>query len=102
MDEKSVNDTDSGEWEVELINGYLALGATFVGDAAYQHRVDTCRTCPKFGKVRLPFGTLVEGCTVCGCPTATKPKVDRYFHPIKFKNITVDCPEGRWPVITNL
>ena len=87
---------DNDPWQLKIINGYLALGATFVGDDEYEARVEICKTCPLFGNVRLPGGLVVEGCTDCGCPTATKPKVRKYYNPLKFKTITVDCPKGHW------
>lgn len=40
---------------------------------------EACRGCEKFGIVEPEDGIKMEGCTVCGCPSATKPHYLTYF-----------------------
>lgn len=79
-----------------VINWYLSAGGVMVSDEHYQARLDICKPCPKAGEVSLPFGLKTPGCTECGCSFATKPRVDRYMHPLEFKIKTVSCPLNKW------
>lgn len=101
MGAKSPDDTGSDNWIETLINGYLSIGAVFVTDDQYNERIEVCSGCPHKGFVDLPLVQSVPGCTLCGCPLSTKPKVRSYFHPIELRKITVDCPDGRWPELAN-
>lgn len=96
MEGKSPAVTTSASWQEDIINGYLEFGATFVSEEEYQRRLSICKKCPKFGLVTLPGGRRVDGCTECGCPATTKPRVLKYFNPLKLKTIKVDCPDELW------
>lgn len=88
-------------WETDLINGYLAVGGKFVSEDHYKQRRSICEGCPRFGKVRLPFVETM-GCLECGCPVSTKPRVYKYFNPLRLRVVTVECPLGKWADIDNL
>lgn len=59
-------------------------------------RLDICRNCPLLGEVEPLPGLVVEGCTACGCPSATKPYMLTYFSPSKLSVTNTECahPDG--------
>ena len=59
---------------MEQLGDMLRLGAEEVTQEEYERRVEICRACPHLGQVRPVPLLEVEGCTICGCPTATKPR----------------------------
>lgn len=85
----------------ETINWYLENFGELVSDEQYERRLTICKSCPFLGRVNVG-GHDLEGCTKCGCPTSTKPKVKHYFNPRKFKKITVECPIGKWADVDQL
>lgn len=86
----------SDSWAVDAINYYLSVFAEMATEEQYEERVKICRGCEFSGMVSVP-GAMVEGCTKCGCPTETKPKVVKYFNPAKMRIVKAECPVGKWP-----
>lgn len=87
----------------EAIQFYLKFGGSLVTEEQYQERVAICKACPKFGKVSIILINGVaqtDGCTECGCPTATKPRAYKYFSFYKPGMVKAECPEQLWPVIS--
>jgi len=92
-------DSEEEELAVRLISWYLKIGAVMVSEEEYERRVEICRGCDRWGTVELPglSGVVrVAGCEECGCPTSTKPRVDRFFNPKTLKREEVKCPLGKW------
>ena len=90
------------------INFYLLCGGSLVSQENYEARLEVCRSCPHFGdvKIELPLKTLTApGCTLCGCPSSTKPRAKNYFHPKRLKMVKIICPDkegNKWePVDQN-
>ncbi len=82
----------SDKWVTESINRMVALGGERVSEAEYLERVEICKNCEFWGKVSpLPFIEL-DGCTLCGCPTETKPRFKNYFSVSKLKIVDAECP----------
>lgn len=79
-------------WVTGAINRMVAMGGEKVTEAEYNQRVEICKGCDKWGKVRpLPMLEL-DGCTLCGCPTATKPRFRKYFSVTRMKIVEAECP----------
>jgi hypothetical protein len=85
---------------------YLLLGGSFVSEEQYAARLGVCAGCPRKGMVSVPVPVVsgltlraaeMRGCTVCGCPFATKPRVREYRGISGMK--TVECPEGKWRTV---
>jgi len=58
------------------------------GDA----RVKICHGCDRFGKVLAEVGLETEGCTICRCPSVTKPYMETYWSLTKGKIVKAVCP----------
>jgi hypothetical protein len=57
----------------KLIEFALAGGKSATKEH-YEARLEICKACPHYGQVQ-PIPMLhMDGCTLCGCPAATKPK----------------------------
>jgi len=86
---------------MEAINAGVALGGQQVTEKHYHARVDVCMDCPNWGHVPLP-GTggfkVTAGCKICKCPTATKPRWEKYFSFHKLRIVEAKCPDkiNRW------
>lgn len=76
----------------DAINAGVALGGEQVSEAVYQARLEVCRGCDKAGTVYPLPGLKMQGCTICGCPFATKPRWEKYFSAAKLRIITAECP----------
>lgn len=71
---------------------FVRSGGKPVDKDQAEARIQICKGCPMFGKVQPKEGLIMDGCTVCGCPSATKPYYETYFR-IKGKereNLTLD------------
>ena len=85
----------------DAINGVLKFGGTLVDESEYQRRVEICKGCDKFGTVNA-LGFKMDGCIICGCPTATKPRYETYFSWAKLQIIKAVCPHengNKWAVV---
>ena len=88
--------TDSDRtWATDIINWYLANAGELVEEELFLARASQCINCPHYGLVEIP-GKNVNGCTLCGCPTETKARVNKYFNPFRMRREIVTCPEGKW------
>jgi len=88
----------------EIINKGLQFGGEQVIKEHYNERVAICQKCPKGGVVSI-LGHNMEGCTICKCPFATKPRWKKYFSFIQLKIIPATCPhpEGnKWEVVDDI
>lgn len=99
-------DSDSEEsWVEEFINYALKFGAELVEEDHYKARAEICNSCPYQGEVFLSNMTAkkVIGCTICQCPTKTKPKYKKYFSFAKLRIIEASCPDqvDRWEQVDN-
>lgn len=88
--------SDNEPWAIEAINYYLSVFAVMATEEQYKERVNICKGCKFFGVVEIP-GAVVDGCTICGCPVATKPRVVKYFNPAKLRIVKAECPMELWP-----
>jgi len=75
----------------ELIAGIILAGGTLVGKAEHDRRAEICNGCERRGTVDV-LGAKFEGCTLCGCPFATK--LWAKWHPLD--GGTVKCPAKKW------
>ena len=67
--------TSVKEWAFTKMFNFVRAGAKLVKKEQYQARIDICKKCPRFGIVEPIDGIKLEGCTECGCPAITKPKI---------------------------
>lgn len=89
-------------WVTDAINIGVSLGGKKVSEDHYLARVAICKGCDFWGSVDLPIpgksGT-VPGCIKCRCPTATKPRWEKYFSAEKLSIVKAECPDGLWAKI---
>ena len=90
------------EFVSSTINNMVSLGGDIVTPQEYLRRLNICNGCDRQGEVEpVPFVKMF-GCTVCKCPSATKPRFKTYFSLKQFKIILATCPhpiEGdKWKV----
>ena len=80
----------------EVLAEIVKKGGELVEPEIAQKRIDICRGCDKVGEVEpIPF-IKMEGCTICGCPLATKPHMKNVID-IKTLSLTVvECPLKKW------
>lgn len=86
------------EFQINAIGEVLRAGGDVVSPEHYAERIKICVNCPNAGKVRpLPW-LKTEGCTLCGCPFATKPKTVTHFDKDQKKIVKTTCPDvvNRW------
>ena len=100
--------TDSDKWIEQVINKGLKFGGTMVTEEHYQERVKICKGCPDYGMVRVPNMeggipkiSKTPGCTRCGCPTATKPRWEKYFSWLELRIKKAECPDQKWQEVDN-
>lgn len=80
----------------------IKKGGKLVPVQQAEARIEVCRGCSLSGMVEPLPGLVVEGCTECGCPFATKPYMFNYLSPSQGKIVLIECPhpEGnKWEVI---
>jgi hypothetical protein len=91
----------SAEFINAAINGVVEMGGTLVSEGEYERRVKICESCENYGPVKIAvFETI--GCTLCGCPIATKPRYDTYYSYRKLKTIKAECPHkngNKWAIV---
>lgn len=61
------------EWRDEKFRMLLDTGSNRVTDEHAFARIEICISCEKYGIVEPLPGMIMHGCTLCGCPSATKP-----------------------------
>lgn len=86
-------------WAMEIINTGLKFGGKQIREDHYQARKAICDECPNQSLVKLvDRNKHVPGCSLCGCPTQTKPRWEEYFSWTKFRIIKAKCPDkiDRW------
>lgn len=93
--------THSDKIVTDTLNWYLKNFGTMVPMDQYLARLDVCAQCPELGKVTV-INIEMDGCTKCGCPSETKPRVKHYFNPKKMKKVKVTCPLGKWAEVDQL
>jgi len=59
-------------WAARKILNAVLVGAKTVPLDQAEARKAICRKCPYIGTVEPVYGIAMEGCTICGCPLATK------------------------------
>lgn len=93
--------TGLDNWVINMINTGLRYGGEQVTEDHYQARADICKGCDYIGEVLLPDFSKVQGCTLCGCPTQTKPRWRKYFSFKELKIVEAVCPDtpNRWAEI---
>ena len=62
-----------------VFRDFVRCGGVAAKKEHAEARIEICRACPMFGIVEPKEGVKMEGCTVCGCPAATKPWYLSYF-----------------------
>ena len=78
------------------LEGVILSGGSLVSNDQYLDRISVCSGCPFKGEVTpLPLLTF-NGCTKCGCPFSTKPKMKTYFSLKRLKMVKAECPEQKW------
>lgn len=80
----------------------IKKGGKLVAEEHKEARLAICQGCTLLGQVEPLPGLVVEGCTACGCPSATKPFMLNYFSPTQGHMVTVECahPDGsKWEEI---
>lgn len=113
------------KWRAEKLSKIIKKNGSLVSKEQAYDRIDICKSCPHFGKVNPDFFGEVDGCTICGCPSMTKPYMktmmrvkDNVGNPIKalelletmaFSSLNKDhyeeeiirCPDevNRWEVV---
>ena len=82
------------KWAMAKIMEASFAGAVLVSKEQYDARLEICEGCPHKGKVEPLPKMLMDGCTLCGCPFATKPKyfsipraADKEGTPLSFEEI---------------
>lgn len=87
-----------GTFISETILGIIKLDGKLVDLHHSSERITRCKTLEN-GKPCRYAGTVtplpllkMDGCTVCGCPFATKPKTYSYFSMEEGKIILTTCP----------
>jgi len=88
---------------VDCINKTVELGGSLVSDEEYNRRIKICKSCDFHNIVKVA-GQKMEGCMLCGCPTATKPRYETYFSLAKFKIIKAECPHksgDKWAIVAD-
>ena len=94
------------EYAAWAIRQYTKIWGKMAPEKLVQARLKICGGCSKAGKVQVPLPQIkagwpalaeLDGCTECGCPFATKPRVLRYFNPAAMKVQTAKCPLDKWP-----
>lgn len=93
--------TPSDKLVTDTLNWYLKNFGKMVPTDQYLDRLDVCAGCPKLGTVTVA-GIDMKGCTECGCPSETKPRVKHYWNPVKMKKIKVECRLGKWAEVDRL
>lgn len=94
----AVENTALDNFVVSTINKMVALGGTKVSQEVYQKRLEVCSGCEHYGKVEpLPY-IVLDGCTICGCPSATKPNFETNFSLSRMKVVKTICPDkvNKW------
>ena len=74
-----------------MLTDIIRAGGSLVSERVYSERMAICQQCPNKGTVKV-VGVEFDGCTVCGCPFATKLRVD--WHALDGGK--VKCPQGKW------
>lgn len=93
-----VENTALDNFVISTINKMVALGGTKVSEEVYQKRLEVCRACVHYGEVQpLPY-VVLDGCTICGCPSATKPRFETNFSLSRMKVVKTECPDkvNKW------
>lgn len=89
------------EWAKTTLYETIKKGGKLVPQEQGDARVEVCKGCEKYGKVEPLPGIISDGCTVCGCPSDTKPYMLNYI-TLTGKKL-IECPhptEGnKWKVI---
>ncbi len=67
------------EFVKKQFRDFVKCGGVPVSKENAEARINICKGCDKFGKVEPKKGLIMDGCTVCKCPTATKPYYKTYF-----------------------
>lgn len=65
------------EWVLNTLFDFAQVGGVAAHPEQAKQRAELCRSnvCGHYGDVRpTPFAPVFKGCTLCGCPTATKTK----------------------------
>ena len=83
--------TTLDDFIANCINTAVELGGTLVSEAEYERRVLICEGC-EFHKNVSVAGFEMKGCSICKCPTATKPRYEKYFSLKKLKIVKAVCP----------
>ena len=86
-------------WAKERLYKLRMAGGELVDSETAKKRLDVCNSCEFKGVVEIPvIGITDIGCTVCGCPFATKPLMKTYFDMEKMEFIIAKCPleVNRW------
>jgi hypothetical protein len=80
-----------------VITTWLEAGGTLVNNLEYKTRLSICKACPKAGQVTVTahIAKDVPGCTICGCPFATKLKARTYTN-IFGEKVVSSCPLDKW------
>ena len=79
---------------------FIGRGGEMVDDKTYDKRMKICESCPHFGKVdinffdgALPVSIKMEGCTICGCPAATKLRMKVIMRDPEYLGVPLTAKE---------
>lgn len=94
---------------INAIKIYLRYGGSKVTPEQEAERKTICAgdgaeipSCTRYGilEIDLPGGAIkAPGCLECGCPTATKAPMYKYFSFAVMRIKKATCPLGKWPDI---
>jgi hypothetical protein len=62
-------------WAANRLAQLIIEGGEVVSIGNFEARKRICEGCELYGKVEPLPGIILDGCTKCGCPTATKAKL---------------------------
>lgn len=66
---------------MDNITSFIHAEGELVPEDIAEKRKSVCRSCPFVGIVEPLPGLKVEGCTICGCPLATKAHMKTMLRP---------------------
>ncbi len=91
--------TALGRFAMNKLASVVKMGGKLVSKQHGDARVKVCVQCPYYGPVMPKVGIMTKGCTICKCPSITKPYMDIYFSLTKLGFKKAQCSDhsfDRW------